>query len=168
MDWTQWHHRNFIEPTLLACLDVTFTPWHHTMLLFCFSGKQCFLVLRQQQFNVQALVAVGDRASKQMVKFAAKWVQPALFLSLGPENNGGKILGLNRPVAPFSHIQSEVTSGEINHVSLNNKSCLLAGLGYSGVVMERFLLRWQIQQLRSEEEETLRSRAPLLSFTLTF
>uniref|UniRef100_A0A8D3DTT2 Aspartate--tRNA ligase, cytoplasmic n=1 Tax=Scophthalmus maximus TaxID=52904 RepID=A0A8D3DTT2_SCOMX len=34
-------------------------------------GKQCFLVLRQQQFNVQALVAVGDRASKQMVKFAA-------------------------------------------------------------------------------------------------
>ncbi|CDQ57314.1 unnamed protein product [Oncorhynchus mykiss] len=35
-------------------------------------GKQCFLVLRQQQFNVQALVAVGERASKQMVKFAAK------------------------------------------------------------------------------------------------
>ncbi|XP_059136182.1 aspartate--tRNA ligase, cytoplasmic [Peromyscus eremicus] len=35
-------------------------------------GKQCFLVLRQQQFNVQALVAVGDHASKQMVKFAAK------------------------------------------------------------------------------------------------
>lgn len=34
-------------------------------------GKQCFLVLRQQQFNVQALVAVGDQASKQMVKFAA-------------------------------------------------------------------------------------------------
>uniref|UniRef100_A0AAY4EC74 Aspartate--tRNA ligase, cytoplasmic n=1 Tax=Denticeps clupeoides TaxID=299321 RepID=A0AAY4EC74_9TELE len=34
-------------------------------------GKQCFVVLRQQQFNVQALVAVGDRASKQMVKFAA-------------------------------------------------------------------------------------------------
>uniref|UniRef100_UPI00398EFC75 aspartate--tRNA ligase, cytoplasmic n=1 Tax=Pristiophorus japonicus TaxID=55135 RepID=UPI00398EFC75 len=34
-------------------------------------GKQCFLVLRQQQFNVQGLVAVGDRVSKQMVKFAA-------------------------------------------------------------------------------------------------
>ncbi|MCJ8732944.1 hypothetical protein PDJAM_G00217290 [Pangasius djambal] len=34
-------------------------------------GKQCFLVLRQQQFNVQALVAVGERASKQMVKFGA-------------------------------------------------------------------------------------------------
>ncbi|XP_060786416.1 aspartate--tRNA ligase, cytoplasmic [Neoarius graeffei] len=34
-------------------------------------GKQCFLVLRQQQFNVQALVAVGEQASKQMVKFAA-------------------------------------------------------------------------------------------------
>ncbi|XP_041120170.1 aspartate--tRNA ligase, cytoplasmic isoform X1 [Polyodon spathula] len=34
-------------------------------------GKQCFLVLRQQQFNIQALVAVGDRVSKQMVKFAA-------------------------------------------------------------------------------------------------
>lgn len=37
-----------------------------------FSGKQCFLVIRQQQFNIQALVAVGDHASKQMVKFAAK------------------------------------------------------------------------------------------------
>ncbi|TTA69393.1 Aspartate--tRNA ligase, cytoplasmic [Bagarius yarrelli] len=37
-------------------------------------GKQCFLVLRQQQFNVQALVAVGERASKQMVKFAANIV----------------------------------------------------------------------------------------------
>ncbi|XP_027740101.1 aspartate--tRNA ligase, cytoplasmic isoform X3 [Empidonax traillii] len=34
-------------------------------------GKQCFLVLRQQQFNIQALVAVGQHASKQMVKFAA-------------------------------------------------------------------------------------------------
>ncbi|XP_048857854.1 aspartate--tRNA ligase, cytoplasmic-like [Brienomyrus brachyistius] len=34
-------------------------------------GKQCFLVLRQQQFNVQALVAVGEHTSKQMVKFAA-------------------------------------------------------------------------------------------------
>ncbi|XP_075037050.1 aspartate--tRNA ligase, cytoplasmic [Mixophyes fleayi] len=34
-------------------------------------GKQCFLVLRQQQFNIQALVAVGDWASKQMVKFSA-------------------------------------------------------------------------------------------------
>lgn len=37
-------------------------------------GKQCFLVLRHQQFTVQALLAVGERASKQMVKFAAKWV----------------------------------------------------------------------------------------------
>ncbi|XP_052004302.1 aspartate--tRNA ligase, cytoplasmic-like [Xyrauchen texanus] len=34
-------------------------------------GKQCFLVLRQQQFTMQALIAVGDCASKQMVKFAA-------------------------------------------------------------------------------------------------
>ncbi|KAI5627506.1 aspartate--tRNA ligase, cytoplasmic [Silurus asotus] len=34
-------------------------------------GKQCFLVLRQQQWNVQALVAVGEKASKQMVKFCA-------------------------------------------------------------------------------------------------
>ncbi|XP_078456468.1 aspartate--tRNA ligase, cytoplasmic [Lampetra fluviatilis] len=34
-------------------------------------GKQCFLVLRQQQFNVQGIVAVGQNVSKQMVKFAA-------------------------------------------------------------------------------------------------
>ncbi|MEQ2157897.1 Aspartate--tRNA ligase, cytoplasmic, partial [Goodea atripinnis] len=36
--------------------------------------KQCFLVLRQQQFNVQALVAVGDRASKQMVYKKSFWL----------------------------------------------------------------------------------------------
>ncbi|KAM4557951.1 aspartate--tRNA ligase, cytoplasmic [Odontesthes bonariensis] len=42
-------------------------------------GKQCFLVLRQQQFNVQALVAVGDRASKQMVKFAANITKESII-----------------------------------------------------------------------------------------
>ncbi|XP_077993597.1 aspartate--tRNA ligase, cytoplasmic-like [Glandiceps talaboti] len=34
-------------------------------------GKQCFLVLRQQHYNIQGLVAVGDIASKAMVKFSA-------------------------------------------------------------------------------------------------
>ncbi|XP_033098159.1 aspartate--tRNA ligase, cytoplasmic-like [Anneissia japonica] len=34
-------------------------------------GKQCFIVLRQQQFTIQGLVAVGDIVSKGMVKFAA-------------------------------------------------------------------------------------------------
>uniref|UniRef100_UPI00358E69FB aspartate--tRNA ligase, cytoplasmic isoform X1 n=2 Tax=Myxine glutinosa TaxID=7769 RepID=UPI00358E69FB len=34
-------------------------------------GKQCFLVLRQQQFNVQGLVSVSTTISKQMVKFVA-------------------------------------------------------------------------------------------------
>lgn len=44
----------------------------HLRCFSLYSGKQCFLVLRQQQFNIQALVAVGQHASKQMVKFAAK------------------------------------------------------------------------------------------------
>ncbi|XP_065666786.1 aspartate--tRNA ligase, cytoplasmic isoform X2 [Hydra vulgaris] len=34
------------------------------------TGKQCFLMLRQRQFSVQALVAVNEHISKQMVKFA--------------------------------------------------------------------------------------------------
>lgn len=34
-------------------------------------GKQCFFVLRQQKWTVQALVYVGDKVSKQMVKFTA-------------------------------------------------------------------------------------------------
>ncbi|RMC18807.1 hypothetical protein DUI87_04703 [Hirundo rustica rustica] len=42
-------------------------------------GKQCFLVLRQQQFNIQALVAVGQHASKQMVKFAANVSSPPIL-----------------------------------------------------------------------------------------
>jgi len=34
-------------------------------------GKQCFMVLRQQQFTVQCLVNVSENISKQMVKFAS-------------------------------------------------------------------------------------------------
>ncbi|XP_052805970.1 aspartate--tRNA ligase, cytoplasmic-like [Mya arenaria] len=34
-------------------------------------GKQCFFVLRQQKWTVQALVSVGERVSKQMIKFVA-------------------------------------------------------------------------------------------------
>ncbi|KAK3578799.1 hypothetical protein CHS0354_030217 [Potamilus streckersoni] len=34
-------------------------------------GKQCFFVLRQQKWTVQALICVGDKVSKQMVKFTA-------------------------------------------------------------------------------------------------
>lgn len=34
------------------------------------TGKQCFLVLRQQNATIQALVAVSETVSKQMVKFA--------------------------------------------------------------------------------------------------
>ncbi|XP_064606714.1 aspartate--tRNA ligase, cytoplasmic-like [Liolophura sinensis] len=34
-------------------------------------GKQCFLVLRQQKWTLQALLSVGERVSKQMVKFVA-------------------------------------------------------------------------------------------------
>uniref|UniRef100_A0A8C2CZE0 Aspartate--tRNA ligase, cytoplasmic n=2 Tax=Cyprinus carpio TaxID=7962 RepID=A0A8C2CZE0_CYPCA len=42
-------------------------------------GKQCFLVLRHQQFTVQALLAVGERASKQMVKFAANLTKESII-----------------------------------------------------------------------------------------
>ncbi|XP_067928559.1 aspartate--tRNA ligase, cytoplasmic-like [Watersipora subatra] len=34
-------------------------------------GKQCFFVLRQQQFTVQAVAAVSETMSKQMIKFIA-------------------------------------------------------------------------------------------------
>ncbi|XP_012255412.2 aspartate--tRNA ligase, cytoplasmic [Athalia rosae] len=34
-------------------------------------GKQCFLILREQSYTVQGLVAVNDEISKQMVKFAS-------------------------------------------------------------------------------------------------
>ncbi|XP_067137857.1 aspartate--tRNA ligase, cytoplasmic isoform X1 [Centruroides vittatus] len=34
-------------------------------------GKQCFFVLRQQQYSVQGLVAVSETVSKAMVKFAS-------------------------------------------------------------------------------------------------
>ncbi|XP_067002971.2 aspartate--tRNA ligase, cytoplasmic isoform X2 [Anabrus simplex] len=34
-------------------------------------GKQCFAVIRQQQYSVQCLIAVSDTTSKAMVKFAS-------------------------------------------------------------------------------------------------
>ncbi|ESO94292.1 hypothetical protein LOTGIDRAFT_118845 [Lottia gigantea] len=34
-------------------------------------GKQCFFVLRQQKYSIQALLSVGEKVSKQMIKFAA-------------------------------------------------------------------------------------------------
>ena len=35
-------------------------------------GKQCFFILRQQQFTVQCLATVSDEVSKQMIKFASR------------------------------------------------------------------------------------------------
>ena len=49
---------------------------HLTLLLHVFifsTGKQCFIVLRQQKWTVQALAAVGKETSKQMLKFIARY-----------------------------------------------------------------------------------------------
>ena len=35
-------------------------------------GKQCFFVLRQQQFTVQCILYVSEEISKHMVKFASR------------------------------------------------------------------------------------------------
>ena len=35
-------------------------------------GKQCFFVMRQQQFTVQCLACVSEDVSKQMVKFVSR------------------------------------------------------------------------------------------------
>uniref|UniRef100_A0A8C5MAF4 Aspartate--tRNA ligase, cytoplasmic n=1 Tax=Leptobrachium leishanense TaxID=445787 RepID=A0A8C5MAF4_9ANUR len=70
--WSEEKKKNYTERKYLTVEKADEVVWVrarvHTSRA---KGKQCFLVLRQQQFNVQALVAVGDRASKQMVKFAA-------------------------------------------------------------------------------------------------
>jgi len=41
----------------------------------CLVGKQCFFVVRQQHYTIQALLFVGQTVSKQMVKFVSKYVQ---------------------------------------------------------------------------------------------
>lgn len=38
----------------------------------CVAGKQCFFVIRQNCYTIQALLYVTENISKQMVKFAAK------------------------------------------------------------------------------------------------
>lgn len=42
-------------------------------------GKQCFAVLRQQEFTVQAIVCVNDKTSKQMVKFASNITKESIL-----------------------------------------------------------------------------------------
>lgn len=42
-------------------------------------GKQCFIVLRQQQFNAQGLLCVSDIVSKPMVKFAANITKESII-----------------------------------------------------------------------------------------
>ena len=37
------------------------------------TGRQCFVVIRDQQATIQALVFVGESVSKQMVKFCARY-----------------------------------------------------------------------------------------------
>lgn len=39
-------------------------------MVYC-TGRQCFIVLRQQEHTVQCLAMVGPTTSKQMVKFIA-------------------------------------------------------------------------------------------------
>ncbi|XP_063237483.1 aspartate--tRNA ligase, cytoplasmic [Bacillus rossius redtenbacheri] len=41
-------------------------------------GKQCFAVLRQQEYTVQCVIAVGDRVSRQMVKFVSNVTKESL------------------------------------------------------------------------------------------
>ncbi|KAE8739886.1 hypothetical protein FOCC_FOCC014610 [Frankliniella occidentalis] len=42
-------------------------------------GKQCFVVLRQQEFTVQGLLAVNDTISKQFVKFASNVTKESII-----------------------------------------------------------------------------------------
>lgn len=42
-------------------------------------GKQCFFVLRQQQYTVQCLLAVSEKVSKAMVKFCAVVTKESLL-----------------------------------------------------------------------------------------
>ncbi|XP_073974632.1 aspartyl-tRNA synthetase [Rhodnius prolixus] len=42
-------------------------------------GKQCFMVLRQQQFTIQGLIAVSPNISKSMVKFASNITKESII-----------------------------------------------------------------------------------------
>lgn len=50
-------------------------------------GKQCFMVLRQQQFTVQCLVNVSDTISKQLVKFASNINKETIIDVIGKISN---------------------------------------------------------------------------------
>ncbi|XP_040360565.1 aspartate--tRNA ligase, cytoplasmic isoform X1 [Ixodes scapularis] len=53
--------------------------WFKNLNVALLTGKQCFFVLRQQQYTVQCLVAVSEKVSKAMVKFCALVTKESLL-----------------------------------------------------------------------------------------
>lgn len=74
-------------------------------------GKQCFMVLRQQQFTVQCLVNVSDTVSKQMVKFTSNINKETIVDVIG------KVCSVPKEIEACSQKKVEIHVNEIWVVS---------------------------------------------------
>ena len=64
---------NFIDVSILSAKLKGQNVWVRARLHTSRAkGKQCFFVLRQQQFTVQCIMCVSEEISKQMIKFASR------------------------------------------------------------------------------------------------
>jgi aspartyl/asparaginyl-tRNA synthetase len=66
------------------------------------TGKQCFLVLRQQSATVQAVIAVNPATSKQMVKFAINLSKESIV------DVGGILKTVNTPIESCTQNMMEI------------------------------------------------------------
>ena len=78
-------------------------------------GKQCFLVLRQQQHTIQALLSVSPTISKQMVKFTARWVVAGRQGKEG--NNEGDSVSQRRQLTSICRRLLLVSTGAVHQNS---------------------------------------------------
>ena len=63
--------KNFRPPNL-KLHNLVLTILVDYFFFLSFSGKQCFFVLRQQQYTVQCIAYVSEDVSKQMIKFISQ------------------------------------------------------------------------------------------------
>jgi len=75
------------------------------------TGKQCFVMLRQRQFSIQALLFVNENVSKQMVKYATNVSKESIV------DIEGSVVAVDTPIASASQKDVEIHIEKIFTVS---------------------------------------------------
>lgn len=112
--------RNFVHVRDLQPSLVNTTVWVRGRLHTSRAkGKQCFFVVRQQQYTVQCLLAVGESTSKLMVKFASNITKESIVdVEAVVRSVGTKIEGCSQKTVELHVAQLFVVSASKSQLPL--------------------------------------------------